>query len=205
MALLRRGIPCHGHTGGPSPQCFSPFAFCLPGSRQGQCQGVRYVRCRGTKKGQARSAGFLPAQPRLLLQKAGRICNRCVRLADPGWCGSAGAGGVLGVRLPYILVSAARRHGSWLLPCAPTCCSAIATCLCRVFRDLPPSRKQLPCIGLSQVHCFGYSHLAAGEVGAVQLPSPLPKIAVAFCSKQLPLAGWWPAACCTRAGERGAI
>ncbi|KAI1241507.1 hypothetical protein IHE44_0004980 [Lamprotornis superbus] len=56
---------------------------------------------------------------------------------------------------------------------APTCCSPFTAHLCRAFRDILPGTKLLP---------FGYSHLASGEAGAMQVPSALPKIA------ELPLA-----------------
>lgn len=51
---------------------------------------------------------------------------------------------------------------------APACCSPFTAHLRRGFRDLLPGTKQLP---------FGYSHLASGEAGAMQVPSALPKTA----------------------------
>lgn len=72
-----------------------------------------------------------------------------------------------------ILFPATGWHRSCLLPPAPACCGPFAAHLCGVFRDLLPGTKQLP---------FGYSHLASGEAGAMQVPSALPKIA------ELPLA-----------------
>lgn len=131
----------------------------------------------------------------------------CVQMADTGWCGSAGAGGAFGVQaaLHFILRSRVARE----LPPAPcpmpqpaaaplplTCAGVLGT-----RRWVESSFRTC---SLSQVHRFGYSRSATGEAGAVQLPSAPPKIAVAFCSGQMPLAGRWPAAYCTGVRERGA-
>lgn len=90
----------------------------------------------------------------------------------------------LGYGLPYILLSAVGWHRGWLLPPAVPSPLACAGCLGSYHQV----QSSFHGCSLLQVHCLGYSRLSTGEAGAMQTPSPLPKVAVAFCSKHLPLA-----------------
>lgn len=101
--------------------------------------------------------------------------------------GLQGPGVHSGQDLLCISFPAAEWHHSWLLPPAPACSAPFTTHLCRVFRDLLPGTKQLP---------FGYSHLASGEAGAVQVPSALPKIS------EVPLAVGFQLQSALAGGER---
>lgn len=82
-----------------------------------------------------------------------------------------------------------QQDGSTAASCtpAPVCSAPFTTHLCRVFRDLLPGTKQFP---------FGYSHLASGEAGAVQVPSALPKIS------EVPLAVGFQLQSALAGGER---